>query len=345
MKSTIFYSWQSDLPNSINKGFIQTALESVARRIRNDDSIEISPVIDRDTQNVPGAPDIAATIFEKIDNCDIFVCDVTIINADQNSRPTPNPNVLLELGYAVKHLGWNRIIMICNTAFGRVEKLPFDLRMKRVLAYELAMNDAEKPAKRKELEDKLRGALQTIFSHNKKAQIIDAILGTAENEISILNREDAILFQFACEVTLKDDDSMVSTEAFEEKAASLNLFEDDLIGTIEILEEHGLIQVSWTHGSRIPSFEVATKGFEVYGRRYIEDFADILMNTLVAIETNGFTTREEVAQLLQKPPMFAEYIIDILAKKNLVDTSNSLFNRVEIEQVTTKGKRLISQLQ
>jgi hypothetical protein len=60
---TVFYSWQSDLPNNVNRNFILDALEKAAREIAADDSIGVTPVIDRDTAGVPGAPDIAATLF------------------------------------------------------------------------------------------------------------------------------------------------------------------------------------------------------------------------------------------------------------------------------------------
>jgi len=62
---TIFYSWQSDLPNATNRGFIQKTLERAAKEIHIDQSISIEPVIDRDTTGVPGSPDIAATILDK----------------------------------------------------------------------------------------------------------------------------------------------------------------------------------------------------------------------------------------------------------------------------------------
>ena len=75
----VFYSWQSDLPNNINRGFIEQALETAAKSIRNDDSIKIEPVVDRDTRGVPGAPDIAKTILEKIEQSQVFVCDVSIV--------------------------------------------------------------------------------------------------------------------------------------------------------------------------------------------------------------------------------------------------------------------------
>jgi hypothetical protein len=159
----VFYSWQSDLLNATNRGFIQTALEKAAKTIRNDDSIEVEPVIDRDTSGVPGAPDIGTTIFSKIEQASVFVCDVSIINKALGTRPCPNPNVLIELGYAIKALGSARIIMVLNSAFGGPELLPFDLRTKRVLAYHMPEQSDRADARRK-LETVLTDALRLILT-------------------------------------------------------------------------------------------------------------------------------------------------------------------------------------
>ena len=160
----VFYSWQSDLPNSTNRGFIQKALENAAKSIRDDDSIKVEPVIDRDTAGVLGAPDIASTIFTKIDQSEVFACDVSIINQGEKSRPTPNPNVLIELGYTFKALKSERIIMIMNTAFGGPELLPFDLSKKRVITYYMPKECEDRATERKKLEAQLDTALRTIFT-------------------------------------------------------------------------------------------------------------------------------------------------------------------------------------
>src|SRR5438128_920039 len=110
MAHVIFYSWQADLPNNTNRGFLQTALEEAAKSLAED--LKVEPVIERDTQNVPGSPDIAKTIFKKIAKSDVFVADITLINPASAERRTPNPNVLLELGYALHSLGDDRIILV-----------------------------------------------------------------------------------------------------------------------------------------------------------------------------------------------------------------------------------------
>jgi hypothetical protein len=162
----IFYSWQSDLPNRTNRGLIEEALRRALDQIQRDGEIEVVPVLDRDTQGAAGAPDIARTIFEKIDQAEVFVADATIINRkaidEYGMRATPNPNVLVELGYAAHSLGWDRIIVVVNTAHGAIEELPFDFRARRVVTYRFA--DEDKPAMaRQELVGKLAGAIGPIL--------------------------------------------------------------------------------------------------------------------------------------------------------------------------------------
>jgi len=194
----VFYSWQSDLPNSTNRTFILNALEKAATDIRSDDSIQIKPVIDRDTKGVPGSPDIATTILDKIDMCDVFVCDVSIITKKKSkSRPCPNPNVLLELGYALKKHGWNRIVLVVNTESGKIDKLPFDLNRNRALPYNLRAGQG-KAAVEKELTSKLRVALMLILEDiGKRLDVQDmirqiAIPSTEDLEWCISHRKKAI---------------------------------------------------------------------------------------------------------------------------------------------------------
>jgi hypothetical protein len=158
MRRTVFYSWQSDLDPKFNRNLIEDALERVLRAVKRDEAAAIEPVLDRDTSGRPGSPAIADTIFNKIATADVFVADVSIINAGADGRKTPNPNVLLELGYAISQLGWDRILLVENTAFGSPESLPFDLRGRRVVTY--SSTDA---TEKSEIRELLRGRLETAL--------------------------------------------------------------------------------------------------------------------------------------------------------------------------------------
>jgi hypothetical protein len=176
---TVFYSWQSDLPNATNRGLIQDALEIALVAIREGATIEEAPRIDKDTADVPGSPDIAATIFAKIDAAAVFVCDVSLVSAKRARRKSPNPNVLIELGYARKSLGFERVIMVFNTTSGSLESLPFDLRGRKAVPYQAAKTDTDRAAPRKDLAKRLEAELRKTLAAarpTKREQALSAKL-------------------------------------------------------------------------------------------------------------------------------------------------------------------------
>lgn len=189
MTETIFYSWQSDLPNATNRTFIEDALGKAAKAISRDDEMNVEPVIDRDTAGVPGSPNIALAILEKIANASVFVCDVSFINPGTDARPTPNPNVLVELGYALRALGDRRIIMVVNEQYGPVKDLPFDLKLNRAVTYTMRAEDQDRAPVRKILEKRLTEALRAIFADLQQA--VPVTLSPADAAIAAVNnRED-----------------------------------------------------------------------------------------------------------------------------------------------------------
>ncbi len=194
MKKTIFYSWQSDLPNRSNRGFLEKCLKESVKKLSKISLFSIELTVDRDTKNLDGTPDIVNSILGKIERSSLFVADISIINSDSIGRKTPNPNVLFELGYAVKTLGWDRVICIFNLDYGSIDDLPFDLRQKRILTYSL---DGEK---KKEVEKKIidiisksvinlneNGLLDNIISDYFKVQVDTEILTCINHLNKIIN--------------------------------------------------------------------------------------------------------------------------------------------------------------
>lgn len=170
METTVFFSWQSDTRAAANRTLIEAALERAVSELRSDATINVQPVVDRDTMAKAGSPDIGATIFEKIEKCGAFVADVSIINSGSGERPSPNPNVLIEVGYALKAVGPSRMILVQNLTFGSPEDLPFDLRQKRVLTYESAEDATNRSTERAKLKAALAHALHLIFENSGKAE-------------------------------------------------------------------------------------------------------------------------------------------------------------------------------
>jgi hypothetical protein len=157
MSATIFFSWQADTPTKEGRNFIERALERAARKIGDDATVEEAArdlKIDRDTKDSPGSPPIVETIFRKIDKAAIFAPDLTFVGRRLDGRPTPNPNVLVEYGWALKSLGHSRILPIMNTAYGAptAENMPFDMvHLRRPILYDCPADaDGERRSRERE---------------------------------------------------------------------------------------------------------------------------------------------------------------------------------------------------
>ena len=166
---TVFYSWQSGPHDKENRYLIQDCLRAAAKKLATEG---IAVRIEQDTRGEDGSVDIPQALFEKIESADLFVGDITTINpAAEGERKTPNPNVMIEMGFAARSLGWERVLAVCNTRFGRLEEAPFDIRHRRIIAY-----SAEGPdeSTKKRLTERLTQAMRNASARRLPAPQIES---------------------------------------------------------------------------------------------------------------------------------------------------------------------------
>lgn len=170
---TIFYSWQSDLPGSETRNIIQDSIKDAVRLLR--DTVDIEA--DRDTKGEFGSPDIAQTIFSKIDDCDIFVADVSAVcryeatdkDGNKKVKYMPNPNVMLELGYATHVVGWDNVICVLNADYGAPEDMPFDIASRRLTPFSLKDGKSKGEIKRY-IKGVIQDTVENILENGKRVK-------------------------------------------------------------------------------------------------------------------------------------------------------------------------------
>jgi len=343
----IFYSWQSDRPNGTNQGLIQEALEKAIKSITLDDSTPAKPFLDRDTQGMPGSPHIVETILNKIDSADVFVADVTIITENGANRPAPNPNVLLELGYAIKALGMSRIIMIMNTSYGDVPLLPFDLGHLRVTKY--ALHESElgqlptgtkkalstpKSRARQHLSETFETALRLILdarAEQKEAATPQNTLVASEYEPTV--KADASISRInRLRTALEESAGYLRVEGIMSEALDIALGE---INRIEWFEkksplqpaELGDLMVKIDH-AMTELLELAAFGTAHGEEKYARVWADIL--TRLADET---ASERFVDHVRLYPSLIYLYAGGIAAThQENYENLGSMFNRAKIRE-------------
>lgn len=174
-KFNIFYSWQSHIDGCNNREYIKAEIDSAVAKIKSEVKLL------EDSRGSKGAADIPDDILKKIASSDIFICDVTPVHTDDKQRALPNPNVMFELGYAVRSLGWNRIICVCNEAYGSVSTQPFDISKHYINTY--CKKEGEENERELSLEEPIFGIISEY----------DDIVGK-ENE-AVYKKHDRDIFE------------------------------------------------------------------------------------------------------------------------------------------------------
>lgn len=178
---TIFVSWQSDIPQ-VREMLIRCINDQVKKQSTKYD-VKVS--VDQATRDLPGSPKIEDSIFEKIRNSDIFIADITPIATFAKKR-LPNPNVSIELGFAIKTLGWKRIILVAyNDSSWDTTNLPFDINHHRIGLFN--------EEKHLDLSFEIQSCLEVCLSREPKGfNFHDK--PTEDNEKTIISTEPVVFF-------------------------------------------------------------------------------------------------------------------------------------------------------
>lgn len=168
----VFWSWQSDTPGKIGRHFVRDVLELAIDELKetpeiagpDEREIRSRLHLDQDRKGVPGSPDLARLILDKIEHSSVFIADVTPVGfVQETGKKLLNSNVAIELGYALHSLTDRAILMVLNRHYGDREDLPFDLQSKAgPLIFDLSPDAHKDQIARaaKELKAQLKDALK-----------------------------------------------------------------------------------------------------------------------------------------------------------------------------------------
>lgn len=197
MDVVVFYAWQSDRPGKVNRQLIRKAAEQACAHISDDSTNPYIVKLDSDTKGAPGMCDIPNTILRKIRKSHIFLADLTIVGKTdpvtlpgrpepEEQKLLPNANVVFELGYAARKLGFDAMIGVMNEHYGEVEGQVFDIKRRSCMKYNAAPEHDKKQLEKitttlsSELEKVIRATIETVVKPrlegaevNRKTKIDD----------------------------------------------------------------------------------------------------------------------------------------------------------------------------
>ncbi len=118
---------------------------------------------------------------------------------------------------------------------------------------------------------------------------------------------DNQVLKLACEQAIKANSPVViTTQSVVAAAASLNIPEEQVIESLEVLEGRRYIQF---HDSAKDSFAIPDRTFEIYAQSSIPGYSTLVETVLAHIVNDGITNNKELTAQVHQPPMVVNHIL------------------------------------
>jgi hypothetical protein len=311
---TIFYAWQAQRPPKCNRNLIEDALERALKEVAQDQEEPVEFELDQDAQGVTGALDISTTILLKINNCSVFVADITPVGSLINGKATPNPNVLFELGYAWHELGESHIILVLNEAFGVPEDLPFDISKRSLVRYHRDPEAADGPGSvRSALVGRFRSLIAAMARDDQLRPLHER--GMTETDIA--------LFKAVYEKMLETDTDLCDYQVVLQEGNTRGLDAEAVIEATQIGSDFGLWKATQvTSPYRYSHVEASTLGMEQYCKAFMPDYplltTDVQKRIFEGVKSSGGISSSALASAVGKPEIVIRHILRQLQENSYV---------------------------
>jgi hypothetical protein len=331
MGKTIFYAWQAQRPPRANRSLIQSALERAIEALQNE---EPDLELEQDARGTVGASEISATILGKIEACSVFVADVTPVGVLANDRPTPNPNVMFELGFAWRELTEARVILVLNERFGSPEDLPFDISKRCLVRYHFDPESGEFPAPARNL---LTSQFRELLGSMLKDEHLERLREDGLQEVDIR------LFQAVFAAMILGNDDVVDYDVVVAKGSEIGLNSKEVDDSTQVIDQAGLWNASPVIGSRRYShLKATTTGMERYCVAFLPAYVDLRNRAASLLVDEKMRSSRTLAAELQQPDVVVEHILQILENNEYIRTSSDS-GGVYIFELLPKLRRQLAQ--
>jgi hypothetical protein len=330
---TVFYAWQAQLLGKCNRSLIEEALERALRDLAQDKEDSIEFALDQDARGALGSPEISATILQKIENCSIFVADITPVGSLINGKKTPNPNVLFELGYAWHKLGESRIILVLNEAFGSPEDLPFDLLKRSLVLYRRDPDDSDGPSS---VRSYLAGHFRSLIAEMARDDHLRPLRERGMTET------DIALFKAVYEKMLETDTDICGYQVVLQEGNNLGLEVEEVIAATQIVSDLGLWEAPQvTSPYRFSHVLASTPGMEEYCKAFLPNYPSLTADVQRRI-IEGVWRSKELAAAVGKPEIVIVHILHLLHSNDFVSVAADT-GGTSVFEVKPRLKRLFGQ--
>lgn len=187
----------------------------------------------------------------------------------------------------------------------------------------------------------MRGVLELIerMKAPTKAVSKSPLTITSIKSLPGLTKVDTVLFKAICEASLKTSVDWVAISQIADIKEQLGISDEELSESINILADNFYIQGTPTLGSGLDFFQITTYGFERYASLFLPEFNNLIGQVLLAAANRNLQDNKAIADDLKQPLILVDYVLDVLASRNLIKLSKYIGGGVSVNEITAQGRR------
>jgi hypothetical protein len=193
--------------------------------------------------------------------------------------------------------------------------------------------------------------LNAIFDHHPKPPVGSPPPYAAAPSIPIggLEHIDSLVFERACWIAIKQDQSLVDEGEWQKAIEDLSLTGERLVSAQEMLDEEGYIKLHQTIGppDSLHSFSISLRGFQEFAKACLPGFNELVSKVAASLargDGKPFPSGNSLAREFGEPLRVIEHILELLENNGLIEISRQLGgDYMTVWRVSAKLKRAASQ--
>lgn len=190
--------------------------------------------------------------------------------------------------------------------------------------------------------------VRSIYGHQEKPSIgeLPAYAQHRIDRLPGLNDTDTLVLKLCCEDLIQNGNTLIDNvwhQGVFEQAQSMEIGEQDVLESVEILADKGYLDVTIPWGGNIAMMKVTDRGFKVYARSYIPDYDNIYRAVALEIVNRDAKDVGTIAKAIEQPAVVVEHVLNELDSRNLLKIQRYLSEGVVIETVRPGLKRWLQE--
>lgn len=172
-------------------------------------------------------------------------------------------------------------------------------------------------------EAELDRIVRSVYEYQEKPPIGEPPAYTQHkiDNLPGLTELDTLVLKICCEDLIQNSDTVIDVinpQKISDHTQPLEIGEQDILESVEILEDKNYLDTTKVHGGGIIMIKVTGWGFEEYARFHIPDYDSVYRSVALEIINRDAKDVKTIAQAIEQPEVVVDHVVRELETRGLI---------------------------